>query len=151
LKVGGCRLSREQHCSTRIGQSATGSLEPTQLQLRTPASHHITCCYDLNLSFKCSTNLQISTPPPALLYEMNTARLLRLQPLRSAAFRQAAFRQSAQRQTTRPFHNSRTLFRSKVGMKPFPQSDRHKMLNSSTGRRPEWYVSPVIVAIEAGN
>ncbi|OCT54212.1 hypothetical protein CLCR_00338 [Cladophialophora carrionii] len=45
---------------------------------------------------------------------MNTARLLRLQPLRSLAFRQAAFRQSAQKQTGRPFHNSRTLFRSKA-------------------------------------
>ncbi|ETI19623.1 hypothetical protein G647_09457 [Cladophialophora carrionii CBS 160.54] len=45
---------------------------------------------------------------------MNTARLLRLQPLRSAAFKQAAFRQSAQKQTARPFHNSRTLFRSKA-------------------------------------
>ncbi|KIW26046.1 uncharacterized protein PV07_09175 [Cladophialophora immunda] len=44
---------------------------------------------------------------------MNTARLLRLQPLRAAGMRQAAFRQSAQKQTARPFHNTRTMFRTK--------------------------------------
>ncbi|EXJ70911.1 uncharacterized protein A1O5_05903 [Cladophialophora psammophila CBS 110553] len=45
---------------------------------------------------------------------MNTARLLRLQPLRAVGLRQAAFRQSAQKQTARPFHNTRTRFRTKV-------------------------------------
>ncbi|KAI1612898.1 hypothetical protein EDD37DRAFT_648417 [Exophiala viscosa] len=43
---------------------------------------------------------------------MNTARLLRLQPLRAAAFRQPAIRQAALRQN-RPFHNTRTMLRSK--------------------------------------
>ncbi|KIW58517.1 hypothetical protein PV05_03028 [Exophiala xenobiotica] len=48
---------------------------------------------------------------------MNTARLMRLQPLRAAAFKQPAFRQPALRQTplrqARPFHNSRAMFRTK--------------------------------------
>ncbi|EXJ82635.1 hypothetical protein A1O3_06448 [Capronia epimyces CBS 606.96] len=44
---------------------------------------------------------------------MNPTRLLRLQPLRAAALRQPAFRQSASRQT-RPFHNSRVMFRAKA-------------------------------------
>ncbi|KAK5207091.1 hypothetical protein LTR07_008641 [Exophiala xenobiotica] len=48
---------------------------------------------------------------------MNTARLMRLQPLRAAAFKQPAFRQLALRQAplrqARPFHNSRAMFRTK--------------------------------------
>ncbi|KIX04038.1 uncharacterized protein Z518_07591 [Rhinocladiella mackenziei CBS 650.93] len=43
---------------------------------------------------------------------MNTARLLRLQPLRAAAFRQPALRQSTLRQT-RLFHNTRPMLRTK--------------------------------------
>ncbi|EXJ90831.1 hypothetical protein A1O1_03936 [Capronia coronata CBS 617.96] len=46
---------------------------------------------------------------------MNPARLLRLQPLRAAALKQPALRQSALRQT-RPFHNSRVMFRTKVAI-----------------------------------
>ncbi|EXJ54161.1 hypothetical protein A1O7_09498 [Cladophialophora yegresii CBS 114405] len=59
---------------------------------------------------------------------MNTARLLRLQPLRSAAFRQAAFRQSAQKQNARPFHNSRTLFRSKASTNAHTITQRIRQL-----------------------
>lgn len=47
---------------------------------------------------------------------MNSATLLRMQPLRAAAFRQPAFRQSVLRQA-RPFHNSRAMFRVKVGIR----------------------------------
>ncbi|KIV98048.1 hypothetical protein PV10_01739 [Exophiala mesophila] len=43
---------------------------------------------------------------------MNTARLLRLQPLRAAALRQPAMRQATFRQA-RPFHNSRAMLRAK--------------------------------------
>ncbi|KAK5045885.1 hypothetical protein LTR84_008671 [Exophiala bonariae] len=43
---------------------------------------------------------------------MNSATLLRMQPLRAAAFRQPALRQSVLRQA-RPFHNTRAMFRVK--------------------------------------
>lgn len=45
--------------------------------------------------------------------KMNTARILKMAPFRAAAMRQPVVRQAFQRQA-RPFHNTRTMFRTKV-------------------------------------